>query len=1177
MKKVLLLLCYLPFIVFSQLDKQSQELNEKLDNLLKLVEEGDIKAISDVSNFLDNKRSFTRKRGQNTNTTNLREVALSILYYYTDFKGLSVNDSLTSTKFKKFLYKNNSKIKYSGFLSKFTNVPISERNVEYRLRSFDEEKDELPSLKTIKSDILKLVDQGRYYSIIEKIEEAAKLRTNEAFEFLKECAAGRYWGKGKNDRETQIYSGICYSLRHFETIESAKLIVEILGDHNVYSIDECIIALSKITNIDLVIKNQSYENIAKEYKQLLASYATLEELIKFGYESVFNDEDFESDNIAEFYGAVLLNSSDYWWINYHALRDIFNSNDSLALRYVGSQLHQKVHIYNDHYGRSEFNIKKIMENKTGLKLEVKDEKGNWTSTYNDPTAKVNYLVYWYNNYKDYKWNPIKGQFENIKDKILEPDQLTRLFKKLYSKNDSIALHAYKQLTVHNAEEVKNKINQYNLSIFSGINRKLPSFAKKFMLQLVELTDYCKKNKIVFEPSEKLVKKINQLDQTKSFKEKYQLENKLVESLKNQDITALEYYTLIYDKANSSVSRILDKWYSINWNQIVDNKKELRFYLKKAALFDKLGIIGNVNKYVFKFIDSKPSTIQKIKDLIEIEEDEDIRENALKALNHRTNISVNETESKTMILLSDFLNDISEKSIESALLVKLYSEEDYKKIFDVLVNANKEEANKLITIITRNINVNMTPYLIQSLGVNTLIDSGVISRHDINMNYHSISYQVLVSDKMVACLEHIHDHTFPVPKDPKLEVDFVSSSRSSSSYFRNKHKTADKWIEFYENSTTNYQNWGRTFYLNKINNLKSKDSISIEDINKILESDYFDKKDKNNIFSSFSKIKPQNEISYLKLKDDSLGIKDLEYFKNITFNPKDIERIVSMFDGIPPKQIINFIKNSSESFTLIEKGKMYSGLMWNTKFKDWIKTKKINDEYKNEIIKALKAYQNILKKDSFNYPYVNKFIGILESKDKSVEEILKQIVLLKSEGEELTKTILKDANYKDLGVILKFYEKLPITDDEKIEYLSRDFGFCLLGDYDIKIINDFKSNYETMSELQLYEFYLDEIEIPYKKNGKLNFKNIYDILNFDIVDGFTGGKDYKRQIHVYSIIKLLELHFNTHFGEEKKFNDSLHNFIYGVSNKANSWMEFLRDKGYVNIPKYNVPSISTMDR
>lgn len=1174
MKKLLVLLFFCPTFIFSQLENEN--LNKTLDTLLELIDNGDTKAISDLSDFLDDKRPFVRKQGQNTNTTNLREVALSILYYYSDFDGLSITDSLTTSSFKIFLYKNNSKIKYSSFLKKFINVPLNERKVKYRLRKLNYETEELSSLQTIKSEIQKLVNKGRYYSIIKKIEEAAQLKTNEVFKFLKECADGKHWGKGKNDRETQIYSGICYSLRHFETIESAKLIVEILEKNDVYSIDECILALSKITNIDLVVKNQSYENIAEEYKKLLTTHTTIEDINKFGYETVLGVDNFEPDNIVESYGKIILNSSDFWWTNYHALQDIFSTNDPISLKYVGAQLHRKVSIYNDHLGRSEFDIQKIMENKTGLILEVKDDKGNWTSTYNDPIAKVNYLLYWYNHYQDYKWNSIKKQFENTQDQILEPDQIDVLFKRLYHKNDSIALDAYTQLTQHNPEAVKNKIDQYNLSVFSGINLKLPSFAKKSILQLIELTAYCKTHKITFNPSKKLIKRINELDQATTFKEKYQIENQLIKSLNIEDITPLEYYTLIHDKANNSISRIVDKWYSENWDLIINDEKESKLYLKKTALYNKLGIIGNVNKYIFKFNNSKPSTIKKLKTIAKLESDDDIKKMVLKALNHHSNANKNnQTKKTTSISLSDFLSNIHNKSIETASLVKINSDEDYKKVFEALTKANKKDANKLINIITSNIDIKMTPYFIKSLDINTVIDHGNISRHDTNMNYHSISYQILVSDKIVVCLEFLHNHAFPLPKDPKLNVNFVSSSSKSSSYFRNKHKTANKWVELYEKNTEDYKNWGRNFYLKKIENLKNKDSINIKDINEVLASNYYKKEDKNIILSSLKKVQPKNEISYLQLKKDTLSSKDIKYFKNRSFSAKDIQRITSLFDRIPPKKIIEYIKEASKNFTKIKKGKMYSKLMRNTEFKNWIQEININNGYKNEIVNTLKTYRNTLSKDSFDYSYVNKFIGIIALKGKSTEEKIKQVILMKEKGVKLAKSILKNADYIDLGIILKYYNELHLTNNEKIKYLTQDLGFCLPVEYSDELINEFKKNYNTMNEFELYSFYLNNSGVSYKKNGALNFNKIYDILKFNLIDGFTGGKGYERIIHVYSIIKLLEIHFNVHFGKDKNFNEMISNFGYDTSEKTFAWMKFLKDKGHVIIPKYEVPSISNI--
>jgi hypothetical protein len=1177
-KLIFIILLILPMTILAQLDNEQESLNNTLDNLLELIRDGDIKALSDLASFLNDERPFVRKTGSGTNTTNLREASLSILYYYTDFEDLQISDTLSPSYFRKFLDQNRSNIVFSPFLKKFTNVPIGKRNVEYQLRRLNSVKTELISLDSIKAQINNRVKNARFYPIVDLLEQAGKLGTQEAFEFLQQCAKGKHWGKGKNDRETQINSAICYALRHFESIESAKLIVDILKKHEVYSMDECVIALSKITNVDLVVLNRGYDDIPLKYEQLLDSLSTIKDLKKAGYNMMFEYGPTYFKKPVDYYGKMMLESSEIWWVNYHTIQDIFSTNDPAGLKYTGSQLHLKVSIYNDNLGRKEFDIVDIMESKTGISVEVKDGRGNWTSTYSDAVSKINYLNYWHNHYQDYIWNSEKNQFENSSDKLLEPDQLTELFEKLSSENDQMAMDAYIQLTKSDPEEVKAKMQQYQFDgIYGSLNRSLPMFAKKFLVQLVVLVDFCRVNDIQFEPSDQLKQKVDKLVNAESFAKRYKLENEMINSLTLDELIPLEYYTCLHSKANSSVSRILDKWYSTNWNQIVNDPEQMRIYLKKAWLFDHLGIIGIVNKYILKFNNSTPETLEILRTLIETEADADIKTMALKALNHKSNSNgTTVSEKKTGIPLATFLADLSNQSIETISMVRIdTNEQECKLLFDPLEKASAEDANKLTGVIANNIHIDMTPSLIKSLNINTVIDKGYISRHDVSMNQHSISYEILVSDKLVAYLEYLHDHYFPPPKDPEVNVNFVSSSRSSNSRFRNKHKISDQWVKLYKNNA-DYKSWGRDFYLERVASLESKDTVTMENINGTIESKYYREKDKEKIFASLPRVQPCNHISYLVRPGDSLDIKYLEYFNGCAFDADDMERIVQLFYSVSPPQMVDYIKQQSKEMEPVVAGEMYYNLMWNTRFKDWIREVNIGNAYKNEIIALLTIYRDQFKEGAFNRTYTEKFIGQMQSLDVPLEEVLQHIIADKSEGSsELAKSVLKEAPYEDLGTILDYYPKLPLSEYEKLQFLSDDFGFCLLDDYSDKMISEFKKNYDSMSEKELYMFYLDQSHVPYKKENELDFERIYDMLKFDIVDGFVGGGGGRRTKHVYSIIRLLEIHFDQHLGKHKKFNNLINSMGYSVSDKAFLWMDFLKKEGYVNVPEHDVPSISNI--
>jgi hypothetical protein len=1182
---LLIILLFSAIMSLSQTDEISKKLNETLETIVKSLNHGDLKALDEIGSFLDDKRTFIRKTRWGTNTTTVRDVCLSILYNSTSFAGLEITDSLSYSEYKKFIKENKDKIIYSEFMRKFTNLPLAKRKCDYNIRKIPSDVKRIPpknALENYKAEIKKNLETGHYYGIVTVIEKIGELKTPESKRFLIQCRNGKHWGKGKNNRANQIYSAIAYALGHFQDMEAVSTIIDIISNEDVYDIDECIIALAKITNVDLVALNRNYNNIGAAYKKVIESRGTIEQLKEFGYNAMFSYSKSDFKTPVEYYGQLLLDSNSYWWIKYHAIKDILKLKEPSALKYIASQLYQGIHIYNDHLGREEIDIVEIMEKASGVKVEVKDQSGNWATNFLDETSKLHYLIYWYNHYQDYVWNESTQQFENKKDKILEVDRLSFLFEQLKSKNDKTAMKAYIELTQSNLEAVVSKIPQYELeSLFGNINDSLPLFLKRFLNQQVYFTHYCRENDIIYLPSKELEDKLNILIGKMTYTERYHLENQLLSLLTIEDLAAIEYYGMLYGSKNDSFSnsagRILDIYYSDNWNEIVSNSRQLRFYLKKSALFYNLGIIGSCRRYLKKFNHSSSKTLSLLNDLLKKETDEQIKNQVLKVLNHKTNVNPdlkNATSKK--IQLQDFLSNLSKygTGVINAVHISLENtEKDYERIFAALnQSTNKENIRKLLELIRQNLDVKMTPFLIGSIDKKDVVDRGYISRHDVEMRQHSISYDITVSDKIVAFLEYLHQHSFPTPVEPEVDVKFVSGSSTSSAYFRNKNKTAPQWKKLWKSDPVNYSKWGLRFYHEKLREIKSKDSLDIYEINDLFSSRYYNSTHRQLLLNALNKVTPRNYISQLKIKTDTLKPGDLKYFKDVAFEPTEIKNIVKMFNNADPSLMIDYIKSVSSRYNAEQKGEMYYKLLWNINFINWIEKIPLEKAYRNEIISALIAYRNGLRKGSFEIKYANKFISYIRGLDLSLEEKLKMVIKDKSEGaKESAVNILSRASYQELGTILLYYNQLPISDFQRELYLTEDFGIFIPG-YSDKTLANFKKNYQAMPEYDLYDFYLRQSKIEYKtEDGTLDYEKIYKILKFDVGEAFVGGS--RRKKHVYSVIRLLELTFNTRLGKEQKFNNLINSFGYSTSARAQLWMHYLKEKKLIKNVEGEIPSFS----
>ncbi|WP_196889338.1 hypothetical protein [Aureivirga sp. CE67] len=289
---------------------------------------------------------------------------------------------------------------------------------------------------------------------------------------------------------------------------------------------------------------------------------------------------------------------------------------------------QKPLIYGKHETKDLFdenNIKKedvidLMELLTRTNLAVIGDYGKLE--YNIEEAfyeevRINVVAFFSKYYKDNKWDERRNIFVNPKLSINNTNHVDALFDKMFSKNDSIAINAFIELTQSDLVLVNEGIKKQKRTFLSDYNYVIPSFAYDFLEQLVQLTDYCKENQIDFLGNDELRKNIELLKSKLTVKERRFLENEIVEELTIENITAFEYWAIIYEKnweLTYSAGKIIDKFYSKNWETLLQNPKHLKCYVIKSYYYDHLGIIGNCNNYSNKFVNSSLETILLLKKL-----------------------------------------------------------------------------------------------------------------------------------------------------------------------------------------------------------------------------------------------------------------------------------------------------------------------------------------------------------------------------------------------------------------------------------------------------------------------------------------------------------------------------------------------------------------------------------
>lgn len=307
------------------------------------------------------------------------------------------------------------------------------------------------------------------------------------------------------------------------------------------------------------------------------------------------------------------------WVKENKIDSLVEAKNSLALLKTASVLLKNRNRF-DEYDYNEQEVINLIQLLTKSQIAVPNERGELSyhldkEFYVEP--KINLLIFFANNYKNYEWNESTNAFRNNNLNKKPVDYEKQLFEMLTSDNDTVAQNAYISLTKLDPTRVSELSDQYRKADISE-NYILPQFSFRFLKQLVQLTNYSKENNIDFEGNEKLKNQIELLKTDLTFSNRRKLEDQLINELTMDNITAFEYWSLIYQKSWSltfSAGRILDKFYSKNWNNLINNPKHLQTYLLKSRLFDDLGIIGFCNNYLIKFRGSSQKRKSSIQNLI----------------------------------------------------------------------------------------------------------------------------------------------------------------------------------------------------------------------------------------------------------------------------------------------------------------------------------------------------------------------------------------------------------------------------------------------------------------------------------------------------------------------------------------------------------------------------------
>ena len=319
-----------------------------------------------------------------------------------------------------------------------------------------------------------------------------------------------------------------------------------------------------------------------------------------------------------------------------ALVDSRDPKSLLMIAYTLQRTRERFHSYSWLEEKRSTELTDIVALLTGLEIGVRSGEGNYLFDleYDFKEGRALYLTYWINHYKDYKWDEKQQRFVNTKDKIAPIAAEAELFHLLASKNDSIAMNAFITLTERDPSIVSSFADEMDIG-YTGHNYSLPTFPLRFLKVLSSLTDHCRKNNIDHKGTPRVKRWIGKLDSDLSFKDRYTLENTVIDSITLAEITSFEYWSLVYENGFTltySAGRILDKFYSQHWSEIVSDDKQLDLYTRKCSWYDRLGIIGSCNRFKVKFYDASPEVKQKLSAMLNASKEELINAEVITILN-----------------------------------------------------------------------------------------------------------------------------------------------------------------------------------------------------------------------------------------------------------------------------------------------------------------------------------------------------------------------------------------------------------------------------------------------------------------------------------------------------------------------------------------------------------------
>lgn len=1125
--RILLFLFFLPISLIAQ--DFSNEASDSLEKILDLhkiqLQQGDINSLRYLGKLLDDPtrmaiQSHSRRCFGCRYWSTVREEAYERIEDYILFKDFQFTDSTFTQPFLTFL--STSNIRFSYFINRFIDAPLEEHEIKYRLKAaLPNQTMTINEAKTYIKNELKERNSDDFHQILDEI---AHTKTPAARRFLLEYYSSfiknkKNWQLSKSIKRTILYGCLYY--------EDQAMLDTLLALNLKYRDDPNILeVISILTNFDITTRTKDPFQFQAIYHHLLDSLGSLKALQTFGYQQQVSYSITDFAQSVDYYGTIFYDKNLPTLVKYRALRDLLKLKDPKLLKYLGGQgFYTKFPSSSNFHSHLRVNVFYLMTQLTDVRLEFPKKSffsyevdTGWVISNSLYYPIYWYKTYWHNHYQDYVWSETEERFKNIKTPNLRVNQIDTLFSQLKSLHKTTVLKAFQNLTEVRIPILQPRIPPYNNSSSYDddfwINKDFaPDKAEDLIIALSKFTNYCQDNNINYRPTQSLQASFDQLlSDTLTVVQSYNLENKLAQSLTFDEVNALEWLLLIYQKDNHffkySIHRILDIWYMKNWETVIVNQKNMIWYLKKSIWMNKF-VSYNIY-YHGRWKDNSPSVYQTLKTIHDETNDHDLQ-NALRTILPKSYIS-------SFLSLPDLFNHLDQIDLDDIknLRFELSTPKDYDFIFQQLAQHRGEDTLLFIfNILSDNLKPELTPYLLQQLD-----DHHIIYTYRNTTFLHRWEWGdkrfTTVSDQITLLLEQLYSIKFPTDdSDLKHILDSLgrvySPTKNYYAYDENRSLSGHHWKKVAQRYPADYQNWGKRLYQERIQAYLQRDSISYQDLNTIFQSRYYSDSLYEILLPLFSKFDNTEYFHELELPHVFIQNKTITELEKLAFVEYTIEDIPEIFRELPLKVLLPIIQNNVQRYSLKAKASAYYFLL--TDLDGWWKSAYLMDNFRDTILQVISQYTEQNKDDLF-FKF-DEILFFFHHYQLPLEDQLEAVAKIKEKSlsNNIYAEMLYGSSYDELSILLSFYQKHP--NSVNVNKILNDQFNIYIPDFTDDLIPVLIKNIQTMDLNVLRLHYLRQIGIEIElKNSVDNYKKIYQHLKF------SYNRDYSSML-----MAVLETHFD----------------------------------------------------